>query len=115
MTWDVTVTDTMADSYRSIASSCAGDVAEEAANRKEQKYQSLAATYNFIPLAFETFGPINSKGTTFLNQLGRRITACAGDARETCFLFQRLSLTIQRFNAICFHGSFISNIVDTDF
>jgi hypothetical protein len=105
MTWDVTVTDTLAESYLLATSSTAGAAAEGASERKEVKYQSLAATHTFIPLAFETFGPINSKGSDFLIQLGRRITACTRDMRETVFLFQRLSLSIQRFNAICCNGS----------
>ena len=65
----------------------------------------IAHTRTFIPMAFETFGPINSKGVDFFNTLGRRISACTGNMWETAFLFQRLSLTIQRFNAICFSGS----------
>ena len=31
------------------------------------------------------------------------ISACTGDTPETAFLFQRLSLTIQLFNAVCFN------------
>jgi hypothetical protein len=104
MTWDVTVTDTLAESYLLATSSTAG-AAEGASERKEVKYQSLAVTHTFIPLAFETFGPINSKGSDFLIQLGRRITACIRDMRETAFLFQRLSLSIQRFNAVCCNGT----------
>ena len=61
MTWDVTVSDTLADSYLLTISSSAGGAAEGAANWKELKYQSLSNTHTFIPLAFETFGPINSK------------------------------------------------------
>lgn len=114
MTWDVTVTDTMAESYLPATSATAGAAAEGAADRKELKYQALAHTHTFIPLAFETLGPINSKGTVFLNQLGRRISACTSDMRETAFLFQRLSLTIQRFNAVCFHTSFNFNNADLD-
>jgi hypothetical protein len=113
MTWDVTVTDTLAESYLSATSSSAGSAAEGAANRKELKYQSIANTHSFIPLAFETFGPINSKGVEFFNQLGRRLTASTGDMRETSYLFQRLSLTIQRFNAVCFNGSFC--FINADF
>ena len=115
LTWDVTVTDTLAESYLLATSSSAGAAAECAADRKESKYQSLALTHTFIPLAFETLGPINSKGTVFLNQLGRRISACTNDMRETAFLFQRLSLTIQRFNAVCFKGSFCFNNADFDY
>ena len=109
MTWDVTVTYTLAESYLQATSSSAGGAEEGAVNRKELKYQSLARTHTFIPLAFETFVPINSEGVLFLNQLGRRLTANTGDLRETAFLFQRLSVTIQRFNAICFNGSFSDN------
>jgi hypothetical protein len=112
MTWDVTITDTLAESYLSTTSTVAGGAAEGAANRKELKYQALASTHTFIPLAFETLGPINAKGITFLNELGRRLTARTGDSRETAFLYQRLSIAIQRFNSICFHGSFAQ--LDTD-
>ena len=114
MTWDVTATDTLAESYLLATSSSAGAAAESAAERKELKYQSLVLTHTFIPLAFETLGPINSKGTVFLNQLGRRISTCTNDMRETSFLFQRLSLTIQRFNAVCVNGSFCFNTADFD-
>ena len=109
MTWDVTVTDTLADSYIQATSSSGGGAAEGAANRKELKYQALARTHTFISLAYETFGPMNSKGVVFFNQLGHRLTANTGDLRETVFLFQRLSITIQRFNAVCFNGSFCDN------
>jgi hypothetical protein len=114
MTWDVTVTDTLAESYLLATSSTAGAAAEGAADRKELKYQSLSDTHTFIPLAFETLGPINSKGSVFINQLGRRLSTCTGDMRETAFLFQRLSLTIQRFNAVCFNGCFCFNNADLD-
>ena len=87
---------------------------EGAANRKELKYQSLTNTHTFIPLAFETFGPINSKGVVVLNQLSHHLAASTGDTRETSFLSQRLSLTIQRFNAIGFNGSFALNNADLD-
>jgi hypothetical protein len=104
----------LAESYLSEASSHAGIVAEGAANREEFKYQSLATTHTFIPLAFGILGPINSKGVAFFSQLGGRLTACTGDMRETSFMFQHLSLTVQRFNAICFQGSLHSNLADFD-
>ena len=65
MTWDVTVTDTLAESYLLATSSTAGAAAEGAADRKELKYQSFAHTHTFIPMAVETLGPINSKGVDF--------------------------------------------------
>lgn len=106
MTWDVTVADTLAESYLATTSTEAGAAAEGAASRKEAKYQAITGTYSFVPLAFETMGPINTKGISFFKELGSRLTASTGDKRETAFLFQRISTAIQRFNAICFHGSF---------
>jgi len=105
-TWDVTVTDTLAESYLASTSTVAGGAAEAAADRKEQKYMALMGTHHFVPLAVETLGPINNKGLHFLSDLGRRLTESTGDPREKSFLFQRLSITIQRYNAICFQGSF---------
>src|SRR5664279_2184793 len=105
-TWDVTVTDTLAESYLKTTSATAGGAAEAAADRKEQKYMSLMSTYHFVPLAVETLGPINSKGLQFLSDLGHRLTEVTGDPCKKSFLFQRLSITIQRFNAVCFQCSF---------
>ena len=59
----------MAESYLLVTSSTAGAAAEGAADRKELKDQSFAHTHTFIPTAFETFGPINSKGVDFLTHL----------------------------------------------
>ena len=106
LTWDVTVTDTLAESYLATTLVVPGSAAEGAASRKELKYQLQSNSHLFNPIAFETFGPINSKGSCFLVELGRRLTVRTGEKRETAFLFQRLSMAIQRFNAICFQGSF---------
>jgi len=38
--------------------------------------------------------------------LGQKISAISGDDRETCYLFQRISVLIQRFNATLLHESF---------
>ena len=54
----------------------------------------------------KTFGPFNDLGLALLTELGRRMTECTGDARETQHLLQRISVTIQRFNSILYRGSF---------
>jgi hypothetical protein len=114
LTWDVTVVDTLAKSHLSVASTSQGGPAENAAIAKEAKYSHLTNAYTFAPVAFETLGPINSSGAILLKELGRRITLVTGDPRECSFLFQRLSITIQRYNAISFRGSFIqSHVSDT--
>ena len=84
----------------------AASAAETAALRKESKFTALSLNYLFYPLAFETFGTINDDGLAFISELGRRIFATTDDPRETSFLFQRQSVAVQHFNAICFANSF---------
>jgi len=106
MAWDVTVVNTLAESYLSISAS-PGGTAEHAAARKSVKYSSLPTSHIFQPLAFETLGPINSSGITFLSELGRRLSSITGDQRESTYLFQRVSLAVQRYNSVAFKGTFL--------
>ena len=106
VTWDVTVTNTIADSYLHLSAACAGSAEEGAASRKEIKYAAFDHSYTFISLAFETYGPINNKGIKFLQVLGRRLRTISDDHRESAFLLQRISVTLQRFNAIAFSNTF---------
>ena len=105
--WDVTVTDTLAASYIAHSLSSAGSAAERAAELKVSKYSSLCDQYDFIPIAIETLGPINTSAIHFLSSLGKRIAARTGDAREGAFLFQRLSITIQQYNCVALSDSFV--------
>jgi len=105
MTWDVTIIDTLAQSYLSSTSITSGGAAEAAADRKTLKYSQLAQTYIFVPIAVETLGPIKA-GFQFLSEFGRCISQESGDYRESAFIFQRLSITIQSFNAVAFQGTF---------
>ena len=41
-------------------------------------------------------------------EIGRRITIITEDTRETTFLFQRLSMTLQRGNAVSFHNTVVT-------
>ena len=106
MAWDVTVATTLADSYLQASSGTAAAAAEAAASRKEAKYADLPASYSFQPIAVEMLGPINESAIGFLRELGRRISAKVQDERHISFLFQRLSVTVQRFNSIILHDSF---------
>ena len=69
------------------------------------KYADLPASYLFQPVALETLGPINDSAVDFLSELGSRIGTASCKIRERQFLFQRLSVTIQHFNAILLHNS----------
>jgi hypothetical protein len=106
LTWDVTVIDTLAASYLPVTSTTQAGASEIAATRKMDKYTHLSQAYIFCPLAFETLGPINETGLSFLADLGSRISKITGDKRESAFLFQRLSMIIQRCNAVSIRGSF---------
>src|SRR6218665_1715167 len=89
-----------------------GPASVQAANRKALKYAALPTTHVFQPVAIETLGPLDPSACDFINQIGSRMSAITGDRRETAFLFQRLSMDIQRFNLVAFLGTFPSAIED---
>ena len=74
----------------------------------------LAGTHIFQPLAFDSHSPQNSYAISFIKELGQRISQRFGDARETQLLFQRLSVILQRFNAVLFGESFLAASDDPD-
>jgi len=111
--WDVTVVNTVANSYVDVSTS-PGGAAEQAAERKTLKYSFLQSTFSFQPLAFESLGPMHASAIDFISELGHRLTSVSGDPRESAYLFQRLSLSIQRYNAITFTGSFLHPPDDAD-
>ena len=96
VTWDVTVADSFAASYIKDTSFTAGAASELAAMTKTAKYEELTRTYLFVPLACEVTGVWNAEAEEFFNCLGSRISGATGDARETTFLYQRLSIALQR-------------------
>ena len=104
----------MAESYIGATSLKAGAAADLADAKKTDKYTDLPANYFFQPIAVESLGPVSSSTTEFLGELGRRISLVSGDPRETSFLWQRLSICIQRFNSILLHQSFVDPYEEPD-
>ena len=98
MAWDVTVPDTYAQSHVNDASIQAGTAADSAAAAKKAKYTDITNTHMFIPVAIETGGPWNVEATELIQEIGRRITLINGEHRETEYLFQRISIAIQKGN-----------------
>ena len=98
--------DTFAPTYLSATSVKAGSGAELLASKKLEKYQDLEQRYIFCPVAVETMGPIDEESMNLLSAIGRHITEHTGEPRESQFLYQRLSIIIQRGNAASFKGSF---------
>jgi hypothetical protein len=103
ITWDVTLADTVAESYLANTSVTAGAAAAE---RKTAKYTALSHQYLFAPVAIEALSPICNEGQALIRNISRCTTLITFDPRKTAFLFQRLSLAVQRFNSVCFAGTF---------
>jgi len=56
---------------------------------------------------------LHESARQLLSDLGRRISESSGDARETSFLFRRISVLVQRFNAVLLHDSLpVSDFTD---
>jgi len=70
--------------------------ADKAASNKEAKYRQLANSQIFVPVATETAGTWNHQAMELVQDLGRRSTAVTEDTREASYLFQRLSVALQR-------------------
>ena len=78
---------TKADSYLAAATHAAGAVAEEAADRKCQKYAELSAAYEFQPVAVKTHRPLSVSTVSFLVDLGRKISERTGEPLEVGLQF----------------------------
>jgi hypothetical protein len=59
----------------------------------------ISSNYIFKGLAFETLGPWCKEAIDFINVIGNRLIAESGDSKSKKFLFERISLAIQRGNA----------------
>jgi len=57
----------------------------------------LCFLFYYFPV--ETLGALAEEAAQFISDLGRRIAATTSEPRSVTFLFQRLSVTIQRGNA----------------
>ena len=73
--------------------------------RRPSTVRSLPLTC-FIPVAVETLGPLSDEAHSLLAEIGTRAKLCTANQRETTFLYQRISVAIQRFNAVCLANTF---------
>jgi len=74
--------------------------------KKDNNDADIPGAYTFLPIAIETHGAMNAEAYDFFQVLGRRISDVTGDDREVAFIFQRLSVLIQRFNSALFSETF---------
>ena len=101
----MTVADTVCQSYVTQCSinPCAAAVIRE--NQKTSKYKNLAEDYHFIPIGIESFGSWGPEGHKLIRSIGKKVIEATGEKRSTSFLFQRISMAIQRGNASCVLGT----------
>jgi len=84
----------------------AGAAANQSAANKIAKYDELASTQIFHPVA--SWGTWNHWEVELAQEIGRRATLITGEPRESTFLFQQLSIALQRGNAVAFLNTFDS-------
>ena len=113
LAWDVTVPDTFADSHIDSTSTEAGSAAKQAAMFKDFKCADIASTHLFFPVSIETAGTYDAPAREQIDEIGRRITDVTEDSKETIYLYQRISIIIQRGNTISFLHTF-DNDDETD-
>ena len=65
----------------------------------------LDSRYLFEPIAVETLGVLSTSANSLLKEIGSKISLNTGESREVSFLHQRISVLVQRFNAILLHNS----------
>ena len=82
-----------------------GAAAEIREIEKTKKYQELANDYHFIPIGIETYGSWGPEGLKLIKTIGKKLKEETGERRSTFYLFQNISIAIQRGNASCVLGT----------
>ena len=103
--WDVTVADTLCQSYVYQSSKKPGAAAETREMEKTKKYHELAKDYHFVPIGIETYGSWGSEGLKLIKTIGAKMKEATGERKSTFFLTQSISMAIQRGNASCVLGT----------
>ena len=88
MAWDVTVQDIYAESHIGDTATEAGTAENQAAANKIAKYDEVASTHIFYPVAIQTGSTWNHWAVQLVQEIGRRATLITGKPRECTFLFQ---------------------------
>jgi len=97
------VPDTYANAHVTNSAREAGSaatMATHAAASNNTKYNQLFNTHVFFPVAIETGDTWHHQAVELVQEIGRRTTIITGDVRESTFLFQQLSVALQKGNAV---------------
>ena len=82
-----------------------GSAAEKAEKSKLAKYEEISKDYYMVPVAVETFGAWGPEGACLIKSIGKKIQDQTGEKRSTFYLFQSISMAIQRGNAVSVLGT----------
>ena len=105
LVWDFTCTDSLANSHIKETLNQPGAAAIKAEKLKITKYKQHQKDYFFVPIAVEAFGGWGPDGAALIKSLGKKIQDKSGKKRSTFFLFQSISLAMQRGNAASVLGT----------
>ena len=83
----------------------ARSTAEKAENLKLSKYNELENDYHMVPIAVETLGAWGPQGLHLIKCIGKKIQNQTGEKRSTFYLFQSISMAVQRGNAASVLGT----------
>ena len=62
--------------------------------------------YHFVPVAVETLGSWGNIGHKFIKDIGKMIAANTKDSKSTSYIFQAISIAIQKGNVQCVQNTF---------
>ena len=102
--WDFTCADTLCKSYVKKASKEVGSAAAGREDKKVEKYSNLSNYFHFVPVGIETYGAYGPQGIKLVKQIGKKIQEATGEKLSTFYLFQIISMAIQKGNAACVQG-----------
>jgi len=75
----------------------------------KNKNKTKQKTHILLPVAIETVRSWSQQAIELAQEIRRRTTVITEDSRETTFLFQRLSVALQRKNVVSFLNPFLSH------
>ena len=80
-------------------------MADLAETRKAVQYSHLGASHFFAPVSIETTGAFGTETLLFIKQISHCLRIRTGEVLSRQFLIQRLSVAVQRGNAMFILGS----------
>ena len=105
LVWDFTCPDTVARSHVQGCAQEAGSAANTAEERKLSHYSDLSSNNFVAPVAVETYGSLGAVSSSFIKDLSKRLIVATGDKKSGSYFRQRLSMVIQRGNALAVMGT----------